>query len=179
MTLSGCSSSSAQQRAEHWSNSNELAKYWHENKIKVGDILIKNKTLNPMEWLGHSGVVVTEDSIADFPQPFVGYRELFYYNWLYEENREVIVLRYPLFTEEFKKNFLKNVEELKSQKYWITPSMTSSEYTYCSKYVWYLYWKTAKDMGYELDIGDNSIFFVFPYDILESQKLERLQITTL
>ncbi|MGL5054711.1 MAG: hypothetical protein ACRC54_03400 [Fusobacteriaceae bacterium] len=171
--FSGCSSLN---QKNNWSDSKDLISSWQTSRIQVGDIIIKNKTLNPLEWYGHSGVVVSRTSIADYPQPFMGYREQKYYYWLYEENRKIIVLRYPNFTEEFKDAFLKNVEATKNQEYWFTLNKRSTDTTYCSKYIWYLYWKTAQDLGYELNIDNNALFAVFPYDFLETDTLEQVLI---
>lgn len=156
-----------------WQDSRTLSKNWDKNTIQIGDIIIKNKTINPLEWWGHSGVVVTDYTIGDFPQPFIGYQETGYKYWL-DEDRQVIVLRYAGFNEKFKEAFLKNVEELKKQEYWFTLNKKSVDSTYCSKYIWYLYWKTAKDLGYELNIDNNSILAVFPYDFLETPILQHI-----
>ncbi len=171
--FSACTSAS---RKTQWSNSKDLIPSWYSTQIQVGDVIIKNKTLNPMEWYGHCGVVVSKNSIADYPQPFMGYQESYYYNWLHEDNREIIVLRYPKFNAEFKEAFLKNVEATKDQDYWFTLNKKSTDTTYCSKYIWYLYWKTAQDLGYELNIDNNALFAVFPYDFLETDTLEQIYI---
>jgi uncharacterized protein YycO len=47
-------------------------------------------------------------------------------------------------------------------------SKTNGENFYCSQYIWYLYWKTARDLGYELDVDKNGGFLVTPYDLLNS-----------
>lgn len=160
-----------------WITATELSNNWKGN-VEIGDIIVKNKTLNPMEWYGHVGVVVTPYSVADYPKILIGYQESIYYYWL-NEDRNVVVLRYKYFTETFKKQFLKNVSELKNQKYWVSFDKTADEYTYCSKYIWYLYWKTAKDLGYNLNIDRDGGFLVMPYDLLNSPELKYTPINFL
>jgi uncharacterized protein YycO len=45
---------------------------------------------------------------------------------------------------------------------------------YCSQYVWYLYWKTAKDLGYDLDVDEGGGYFVTPYDLLNSKYFDKV-----
>jgi uncharacterized protein YycO len=47
--------------------------------------------------------------------------------------------------------------------------LTDNSAFYCSQYLWYLYWKTAKDLGYDLDIDADGGYFVAPYDLLNSK----------
>ena len=43
---------------------------------------------------------------------------------------------------------------------------------YCSQYIWYVYYITAKELGIELDIDSDGGIFVFPYDFINSPSLE-------
>lgn len=170
-TFLGCSAVTPKKQ---WGEIKDLEKSW--NKIQIGDIIVKNKTIHPLEWYGHIGVVVTDYTVGDYPQPFIGYQETNFKSWLDEKNRKVLVLRYKNFNQEFKKQFLKNVEKMKKSDYLVTLNRNSEEFTYCSKYVWYLYYLTAKDLGYHLDIDRDGGFLVLPYDVLEVEKLEYIDI---
>ncbi|MGL5124493.1 MAG: YiiX/YebB-like N1pC/P60 family cysteine hydrolase [Fusobacteriaceae bacterium] len=170
-TFIGCSAITPKTQ---WQDIKELKNSW--NKIQIGDIIVKNKTIHPLEWYGHIGVVVTDDTVGDYPQPFVGYQENGFKSWLNEKNRQVLVLRYKNFTEEFKEQFLKNVEKMKKSDYLVTLNRESEEFTYCSKYVWYLYYSTAKDLGYNLDIDRDGGFLILPYDVLEVDELEYVEL---
>jgi hypothetical protein len=37
-----------------------------------------------------------------------------------------------------------------------------------------LYWKTAKDLGYDLDIDADGGYFVTPYDLLNSKYFDKV-----
>lgn len=165
--LMGCSNVS--KHREHWQPIESLALNW--DKIQVGDIIIKNKTLRPLEWYGHIGVVVSPYTVADYPHPLTGYNEYFYRNWL-NERREVIVLRYIGFNEEFQEEFLNIAQRLKNQKYLVTLNKNSSDVTYCSKYVWHLFKKTGKMFHMNLDLDVDGGLLVFPYDFLIHPELE-------
>ncbi len=167
--LAGCVPSNLK-----WQPAENLSTNW--KKVQVGDIIIKNKTMGWLEWFAHIGIVVTPKTIGDYPQPFAGYIETNYKYWLDEPNRKVVVLRYKNMTEEFKTQLLKNIAENKSQDYVFWFGKTSNSSTYCSKYVWYLYWKTAKDLGYELDLDRDGGPFVYPYDFLGADNLEVVEI---
>ena len=43
---------------------------------------------------------------------------------------------------------------------------------YCSQYVWYIYYITAQEMGFELDLDSDGGSFVLPYDFINSPYLE-------
>lgn len=155
--------------SEHWQPIEKLALNWE--KIQVGDIIIKNKTLRPLEWYGHIGVVISSHQVADYPHPLTGYNEYLYRNWL-NEKREVIVLRYTGFNEKFKDKFIENVQNLKNQRYLVTLNKNSSNVTYCSKYVWYLFKKTGESFQLDLDLDVDGGLLVFPYDFFIHPDLE-------
>ncbi|MGL4253644.1 MAG: hypothetical protein ACRDB2_07900 [Fusobacteriaceae bacterium] len=154
---------------EKWQPIENLALNW--DKVRVGDIIVKNKTMRPLEWYGHIGVVVSPYMVADYPHPLTGYNEYLYRNWL-NERREVIVLRLTDFNEEFKKEFIQNVEKLKNQRYLVTLNKNSTDVTYCSKYVWYLFKKTGESFHLDLDLDVDGGPLVFPYDFLIHPELE-------
>lgn len=167
LILTGCSN--AHTYREKWRPIENLALNWE--KIQVGDIIVKNKTLRPLEWYGHIGVVVSPNTVADYPHPLTGYNEHLYRNWL-NERREVIVLRHKGFDEEFKKEFVQNVEKLKNQRYLVTLNKNSTDVTYCSKYVWYLFKKTGESFKQNLDLDVDGGLLVFPYDFLIHSQLQ-------
>ncbi|MGL4392561.1 MAG: YiiX/YebB-like N1pC/P60 family cysteine hydrolase [Fusobacteriaceae bacterium] len=154
-----------------WREEIELVNNW--DKIQVGDVIIKNKTIHPLEWYAHIGIVITPNTVADFPQPFAGYQETYYKYWLDDKNnRKVVVMRYKGMTDELRELIKKNSKAIEGIPYVVWFKKEGTESTYCSKYVWYLFWKSAKDLGYDLDLDSDGGPFVFPYDFLEAKELE-------
>lgn len=166
--LAGCTNVSEK---APWKHADRLIPIY--SSLQVGDIIIKNKTLHPLEWYGHIGLVVTPATVGDYPNPLTGYNETPTALWL-DENRNVVVLRYKNFDEDFKRKFLENVEKYKDRPYRVTLSKDSDSSTYCSKYVWHIYKKTAAELNYDLDLDRDGGFIVFPYDFLEHPQLEYL-----
>jgi hypothetical protein len=39
-----------------------------------------------------------------------------------------------------------------------------------------LYWKTAKDLGYDLDVDEGGGYFVTPYDLLNSKYFDKVSV---
>jgi uncharacterized protein YycO len=145
----------------------------NRKELRVGDIIIKNKLVkNPMGWYGHSAIVVKPDIMGDYPELGVGYYEIDTYSWLYED-RKVMVLRYKNFDEKFKNLFVENLTKHTDKGYFIS-NKTNTNSFYCSKYIWYIYYITAKELGYELDLDSDGGFMVFPYDLIKSKKLEQI-----
>lgn len=146
-------------------------------KLQTGDIIIKDKLItDPISWLGHSSVMVSDTHIGDFPMPGNEYYTISVKAWLNEPNREVIVLRYPYFNQQFKETFLKNVEKYGHGKYRISFFKEKPADFYCSKFVWFLFYKTAKDLGYDLDLDSNKGLIVFPYNFLNSENLKQINL---
>lgn len=139
-------------------------------KLQTGDIIVKNKKLDPLSWYGHAAIMIDDENIGDYPKIGVGYYEIDAYSWLYEK-RDVIVLRYKNFDERFKNKLLENIEKYKDRGYWIGLDKRSDRRFYCSQFVWFLYWKTAEDLGYELDLDSDGGILVMPYDFLGSEEL--------
>ncbi len=119
-----------------------------------------------MSWFGHSAVMVREYKVGEYPEPCYGYYETDIILWL-RKKKEFTALRYKNFDEKFKREFLRNLPATKDKEYNITNKTNGSSF-YCSQYIWYLYWKTARDLGYELDIDKDGGYFVTPYDLLNS-----------
>ncbi|MCQ8211101.1 YiiX/YebB-like N1pC/P60 family cysteine hydrolase [Cetobacterium somerae] len=146
-------------------------------KLQTGDIIVKDKLItDPMSWLGHSSVMISDTHIGDFPMPGSEYYTISVNAWLNEPNREVIVLRYPYFNQKFKEAFLKNVEKYGHGKYKTSFFKQKDSDFYCSKFVWFLYYKTAKDLGYTLDLDSNKGIIVFPYNFLNSPHLKQVNL---
>jgi uncharacterized protein YycO len=142
-------------------------------KLRTGDIIVKNKRWDPLSWYGHAAVMIDDINIGDYPKMGVGYYEVDSYSWLYE-NRKVMVFRYKNFDQKFKEAFLKNLMDVKDGKYRVVFNKKNNRRFYCSQFVWYLYWKTAKDLGYELDLDSDKGIMVMPYDFIESPYLEQI-----
>lgn len=143
------------------------------DKLKQGDIIIKNKVLNsPLSWFGHSAIVLENGVIGEYPKLFSGYSETRVDQWLFDE-RKIIVLRYKKFDKIFKEAFFKNLNLYKDKKYKLFTSKNNANSFYCSKFIWFLFYKTAQDLNYELDIG-SGFFFTSPYDFLKSEEFEQI-----
>ena len=146
---------------------------YRTEKLKVGDIIVKNKIAkDPLGWYGHAAMVVKKDIMGDYPQLGMGYYEIDTYSWLYED-RKVMVLRYKHFDEKFKNLFVKNLKKYTNKGYFISGRKDTDSF-YCSKYVWYIYYITAKELGYDLDLDSDDGFMVFPYDFIGSKELEQI-----
>jgi hypothetical protein len=137
------------------------------SKLQTGDIIITSKDWkNPISWFGHSAVMVNRDTVGEYPKLYYGYYETEIGLWL-SHKKEFTVLRYKNFDADFRRVFLQNLQNARHKTYQIV-SKTNGENFYCSQYIWYLYWKTARDLGYELDVDKNGGFLVTPYDLLNS-----------
>ena len=112
--------------------------------------------------------------IGDFPMPGENYYTINVNAWLNEPDRKVIVLRYPYFNQAFKEAFIKNVEQYGAGKYKTSFFKKKEKDFYCSKFVWFLYYKTAKDLGYNLNLDSTDGFIIFPYDFLNSKELNQV-----
>lgn len=47
---------------------------------------------------------------------------------------------------------------------------------YCSKFIWFIYKKTAEEFGIDLDIDCNKGWIVFPYDFINSESLIKINL---
>lgn len=118
--------------------------------------------------------MISDTHIGDFPMPGSDYYTISVRAWLNEPDRKVIVLRYPQFNQQFKEAFLKNVEKYGHGKYRTSFFKNNDTDFYCSKFVWFLFSKTAQDLGYNLDLDSNNGPIVFPYDFLNSKNLKQV-----
>lgn len=166
LSLTGCTTL---ERELHWQDTKDVIK--NSYKLQTGDIIVKNKLWNePISWVGHSAVMISDGKIGDYPKIGVNYYEIGVNSWL-SEDRKVVVLRYKNFDEKFKKKFIENAKKYSDGRYLVTLNKNSTDNFYCSKYVWFLYKKTAEDIGYNLDIDSDGGLMVFPYDFLNSKNL--------
>ena len=158
-----------------WQDATEVA--MNSFKLKTGDIIVKNKLWNePISWGGHCGVMINNFEIGDYPKIGINFYSLPSYDWLMERGRKVVVLRYDKFNDKFKKYFEKNAIEYSKGTYLLTLNKFSTNHFYCSKYVWFLYYKTGQDMGYNLNIDSDGGYIIFPYDFLNSKELHQVLI---
>lgn len=175
--LGGCSVSGvAKNDIPHWQDKEQILLYAHN--LQIGDVLITPKDpLIPISWWGHSAVIVDDDlSVAEYPKLGVGYIQT-PIDWWFKYRSSSQVLRYKKFTPTFRDQFIKNLQQTQHADYTIEyDNQTLLEQPidqvgfYCSSYVWYLYAKTAKDLGYSLDIDADGGSWVMPYDLLKSQE---------
>lgn len=167
--LGGCSTNTAQFYT--WKNHEQL--YQVGQKLKVGDIIITSKDwTRPISWLGHSAVMISPTKVGEYPHLCSGYYETNAVFWLSQKTK-FSVLRYKKFNPQFEAAFLKNLPETKYKRYKIVKKTDNSGF-YCSQYIWYLYWKTGKDLGYDLDIDKDGGYLVTPYDLLNSTYFDKV-----
>lgn len=171
MVLAGCSN--ALPRGMQWQEAKHVGRRWE--KLRTGDIIIKDKRGNPLTWFGHAAIVIEDGNIGDYPKIGVNYYEIDSYSWLYEK-RGVVILRYRYYDERFQIKIMENLEKYNKGKYRIHLDKRSNKNFYCSQFVWIVYYMTAKELGYELDIDSDGGKLVTPYDILYSSDLEQVYI---
>ena len=141
----------------------------------IGDILIKERDKKFLSWWGHSSIVVKENIIGDFPKFGEKYYEINIQDWV-EKDRKVLVLRYKNNNLKFQKALLKNIEKYKNNPYSILLNKENENGFYCSKFIWFIYKKTAEEFGIDLDIDYNKGWIVFPYDFINSESLIKINL---
>ena len=145
------------------------------DKLKIGDIVITGKDwTKPISWFGHSAVMINKYKVGEYPELGYGYYETDIILWL-RKKKGFTALRYDKFDNKFKSAFLKNLSDTKNKQYQIVEKRNNNAF-YCSQYIWYLYWKTAQDLGYELDVDRDGGFLVTPYDLLNSQHFSKVKL---
>lgn len=170
LILSGCSNL---QNSIKWQDSKTIMSSYKE--LKIGDIIIKKKLLLPYSWFGHVAIVVSDNTIGEYPKFNVGYCETGILDWLYND-RKIIILRYKYFDEKFKEEFLNNLNRYKGKIYKLGFNKYDENYFYCSKYIWLLYIKTAKKLNYKLDFDKyKKQIYIYPYNFLSSEEFEIIQ----
>lgn len=178
--LGGCSVSRHQQV---WQSPYIIAN--NTDKLQIGDILITPKDWkDPLSWWGHSALVVdASKNIGEYPKLGYGYFAVPLYYWL-KEDKEVIILRYKKLNPIFKARLKYNLKLLEKFNYGISYSgdnllmrnPTKDDISlYCSSYIWYAYAKTAKDLGFSLNIDSDGGAWIMPYDFLDSKHLSPIK----
>lgn len=167
-----CSNVSKIDENRQWQNISDIRDKM--DQLRVGDIIIEEKKMTKFgSQLGHAAIVVKKGFIGDYTGTNSGYFEEDAYSWLYED-RKAMVLRYKGFDEKFKEAFEKNIKKYADRKFGPLGGRYSDTHFYCSKYVWYMFFITAKDLGYKLDLDTNDGFLVYPYDFIESEDLDQI-----
>ena len=87
-------------------------------------------------------------------------------------NKKVVILRYKFFDKNFEEEFLKNVKKYERKVYKITLNKYDEKSFYCSKYIWFLFYKTSKKTGHKLDFKMKKKYIIFPYDLLEFEEFD-------
>lgn len=141
--------------------------------LQTGDIIIKEKEFNLFGIYGHSGIMRDGNILVDYPQYGSGINIFEIQDWI-EKNRKIIVLRYIGMNEVFRQKLAEKIDYyIKSnKKYGISLNKNTDKKFYCSQFIWYLYYKTAKELGFQLDIDSDRGFLVFPYDFINSKELK-------
>ncbi len=139
--------------------------------FKTGDIILKEKRFSPIGMFGHCGIMKNDWVLVDYPK--LGEKS---YNidvdlWL-EENRDILILRYKNMNEIFEKKLVENLEKYSGKKYKIVFDKKNSDTFYCSQFIWFVYYITAQELGFNLDIDSNKGIIVFPYDFINSKELK-------
>lgn len=139
--------------------------------LEPGDIIIKEKTINPIGMFGHVAIMKNDRIIVDYPK-FGNKSYTIDIDYWLEKGRDILVLRYKDMNDEFKKRLVKNMEKYFGKNYKISSDKQNTDGFYCSQYIWYIYYITAQEMGFELDLDSDGGNFVFPYDFINSPYLE-------
>ena len=71
-----------------------------------------------------------------------------------------------------RKRLIKNMGKYFGKDYRISSDKMNTEGFYCSQYIWYIYYITAQEMGFELDLDSDGGPYVLPYDFINSPYLE-------
>ena len=139
--------------------------------LEAGDIIIKEKTVNPIGMFGHVAIMKDDRTVVDYPKFGNKSYTIDISYWL-EKGRDILVLRYKDMNEEFKKRLIKNMDKYFGKNYKISSDRLNTDGFYCSQYIWYIYYVTAKEMGLELDLDSDGGNYVLPYDFINSPYLE-------
>jgi uncharacterized protein YycO len=161
---------------EKWENSNKRG--FDIKLLEPGDILIIQKDLsNPIAWFGHSAMVMEDGVLGEYPRVGYGFFKRDVFNWLERntQGKQFSVLRFKDMNSDFNKKLMSNINKHSNKNYTIG-FKTSENGFYCSQFIWFLYYKTALDMGYSLDIDSNAGLFVTPYDLLNKDYFNKIEI---
>lgn len=137
--------------------------------IEAGDIIIKEKTPTFLGMFGHTGVMKTDRLVVDYPKLGENIKVVDINYWL-EKDRKFIILRYIGMEKKFKENFIKNLNEYLelNKPYKINFDVKSENGFYCSQFIWFIYYKTAKELN--IPLKKENYFLFFPYDFIYSKE---------
>ena len=76
--------------------------------LEPGDIIIKEKTINPIGMFGHVAVMKNDKTIVDYPKFWNKSYTIDIDYWL-EEGRDILVLRYKKINKKYGKIFWKRL----------------------------------------------------------------------
>lgn len=138
--------------------------------LEPGDIIIKEKKATILELFGHSAIMKDERTVLDYPKIGKTSYEIDISYWL-EKNRDILILRYKNMNDVFRKKLLENMKKYSDKSYKINFSKHNKNSFYCSQFIWYVYYKTAEELGFILDLDSDQGIFVFPYDFIKSENL--------
>ena len=137
--------------------------------IEAGDIILKKREPTFLGLFGHTGVMKTDRLVVDYPKLGETIKVVDIDYWL-EKDRKFIILRYIGMEEKFKERFLKNLNEYieLNRPYKINFDVKSEKGFYCSQFIWYIYYKTAIELG--VPLKNDNYFLFFPYDFVYSKE---------
>lgn len=140
-------------------------------EFEEGDILILNKLPNIYSIFGHSGIVLENGSVGEYPIYGYGFIEVGLADWLESSvDRKIVVLRAPNLTNEQKDILRESVDKYAFSKYGIFNKKMGTDEFYCSSFIWRIYY----DMGIDLD--KDFTYFVVPYDFFNTKLLKKQEI---
>ena len=159
-----------------WQNSNKV--YFDTSKLLPGDILIVEKKLsNPMSWFGHSAIVMDDGMVGEYPEIGYGFFKHKADVWLEDrtKDRQLSVLRFKYIDPRFRNKLRENMNRFSNKNYSIVRKGSDRAF-YCSQFIWFMYYKTALELNYSLDIDTNKGLIVTPYDLLNSKYFIKVEI---
>lgn len=161
----GCSNINSKQ--EYWK---KIEKEKIELNLQAGDILIKEKEKNFLGMFGHSAIMKSDIEVLDYPKLGKKSYEVNINYWL-QKDRKFLIMRYKNMDKRFKEQLLKNIEIYSKKPYRLSVKKTNDNGFYCSQFIWFVYFKTAQELGISLNLDANGGFVVFPYDFISSKEL--------
>lgn len=137
--------------------------------IQTGDIILKERQYNFLGLFGHVGVMKDSRLVVDYPK-LGEHIKIVDINYWIEKDRNFMILRYIGMNKKFKEKFIEILNEYidLNRPYQVNFNIKSDNGFYCSQFIWYLYYKTAKEL--EIDIKTTDYFLFLPYDFIYSKE---------
>lgn len=170
--LFSCIACSSTKRIK-WDKAEKLIE--KKSKIKIGDIIIKERGIGWLAWFGHCGIVVADEEIAEYPQIGLGFYLSSFEDWI-SFQRKVKVLRLKNMSNAFRLELMKQIFFIKSKPYAITFDKKNKNKFYCSQFIWYVFFKAGKKFNRDIDLDSDKGFLVTPYDLLYSKEVEVIDL---